>query len=295
MDRLGAMETFVRVYEAGSFSGAARQLRTGQPAVSKAVAHLERHLGVRLLTRTTRGLSPTEAGERYYQRARRAIEEAAEAEADAKGAAALSGRLRVSTAVSFGRLHIVPYLGPFLAAHPALTLELLMNDSRTDLIEAGADVALRFGPGADSTLTGRPIARSPRTVVGTAAFFDAFGTPHRPSDLAGLPSILVDQPGFDRTWTFTRGEESEGVRLNGRLQLDAAEGVRAAVLAGLGFTIASSWMFAPEIATGAARAVLGDWELPSVELWALFPAGRLISAKARAFVAFVEDRLAIAL
>jgi len=292
MDRLAAMETFVRVFEAGSFSVAARQLRVGQPAVSKTIAQLEKSLGVRLLSRTTRGLSPTDAGQRYYERARRAIDEAAEAEMAAKdAAAALTGRLRVSTPVTFARMHVVPHLGTFLAAHPALELELIMNDSRTDLVEAGADVALRFGPAADSTLTGRVIAQSPRVVIATPGYFARRGEPRVPADLVSGEAIRIAQPGLDQSWTFSRGGERATVTLSGRLKVDAAEGARAAVLADLGFAVSTEWMFAPELESGTVRRTLTDWTLPSVNLWAVYPSGRLASAKARAFVSFVEQQL----
>ena len=293
MDRLVAMEAFVRVFEAGSFSAAARQLRMGQPAISKTIAALERHLDVRLLSRTTRGLTPTDAGQRYYERARRVLDEAAEADIAARDAgASLSGRLRVATAVTFARLHIVPYLGEFLSAHPGLEVELIMNDSRADLVGAGADLALRFGPGSDSTLTGRAIARSPRIVVATPAYFERHGKPRTPSDLATLEAVIVAQPGLREAWTFERDGERVVVATHGRLTVDAAEGARAAVLASLGFSVSTVWMFAAELADGTVTPVLIDWRLPPVDLWAIFPAGRLASARARAFVSFVERRFA---
>ncbi|TMV81283.1 LysR family transcriptional regulator, partial [Thioclava sp. BHET1] len=133
MQRFAAMECFVRVIEAGSFSGAARVLRVGQPAVSKTVAQLEEHLGVRLLLRSTHGLTPTEAGRNYYDRARRALEEAEEAELAARGAGtALSGRLRISAATTFARLHVMPHLGTFLHHHPALEIDVILDDRNID-------------------------------------------------------------------------------------------------------------------------------------------------------------------
>jgi len=146
MNRLVAMETFVRVIEAGSFSGAAKQLRVGQPAVSKTIAQLEDRLGVRLLLRSTHGLTPTEAGRSFYERAKRSIEEAEEAELAARGAGAtLSGRLRVCAPVTFARLQVVPRLPAFLAEHPAIDLDMVLDDRNIDLIEAGIDVALLSG------------------------------------------------------------------------------------------------------------------------------------------------------
>src|SRR6266851_2379007 len=166
MDRLAAMEAFIRVVDAGSFSGAAKQLRVGQPAVSKTIAQLEERLGVRLLLRSTHGLTPTEAGRNFYERAKRSIEEAEEAELAARGAAAtLSGRLRVSAPVTFARLHVVPHLPIFLAEHPALDVDVVLDDRDVDLIEAGIDVALRMGELGDSALTARKIGQSQRRVI----------------------------------------------------------------------------------------------------------------------------------
>lgn len=146
MDRLAAMEAFVRVVEAGSFSGAAKQLRVGQPAVSKTIAQLEDRLGVRLLLRSTHGLTPTDAGRDFYEHAKRSIEDVEEAEAAARGAAvSLSGRLRVNAPVTFARLHVIPRLPIFMAEHPLLDVEIVLDDRDIDLIEAGIDVALSMG------------------------------------------------------------------------------------------------------------------------------------------------------
>jgi DNA-binding transcriptional LysR family regulator len=149
----------LRPREAGSFSGAAKQLRLGQPAVSKTIAQLEDRLGVRLLLRSTHGLTATEAGRNFYERAKRAIEEAEEAELAARGAGVtLSGRLRVCAPVTFARLLVVPSLPSFLAEHPAIDVDMVLEDRNIDLIEAGIDVALRVGRQPDSPLTARKIA-----------------------------------------------------------------------------------------------------------------------------------------
>ena len=288
MDRMSAMEVFVRVVEAGSFSGAAKQLRLGQPAVSKTVAQLEARLGVRLLLRSSHGLKPTEAGRNFYERAKRSIEEADEAENAARGAAAkLSGRLRVCAAVTFARLHVIPRLPMFLSEHPALSIDVLMDDRNIDLIEAGIDVALRMGELMDSSLTAKRIGRSPRRVVGTAAYFKAKGVPREPADLTKHQAVVYDQGGGGTAWTFRRGNSKISIHIDGRLRVSAAEGVRAGVLAGLGLAVASEWMFAPELQSGEVNAVLNDWQLPMVDLWAVFPTGRQASAKARTFVTFI--------
>jgi DNA-binding transcriptional LysR family regulator len=292
MDRLAAMEAFVRVVDAGSFSGAARQLRVGQPAVSKAVAQLEDRLGVRLLLRSTNGLAPTESGRSFYERARRSIEEAEEAEIAARGAAAtLSGRLRICGPVTFARLHVVPHLGVFLAQHPALDIDVVLDDRNVDLIESGIDVALRMGELADSTFAARKIGQSPRRVIGTQAYFNTMGVPLTPANLVAHQTVIYEQDTGGTAWTFRQQTAETSITVEGRLRVNAAEGVRAAVLAGLGIAIASEWMFAPELKSGLVQLVLTDWELPPLDVWAVFPTGRQASAKARAFAAFIEKQI----
>src|SRR5471030_2241372 len=159
MDRLAAIEIFIRVVDTGSFSATARHYDVGQPAVSKAVAQLEEWLVVKLLLRSTRALTPTEAGHSFYLRAKRAVEETDEAVLAARGSASgLSGKLRVSAAVCFARLHIVPRLPEFLEEHPNLELELVLDDRNIDLVNEGIDVALRMGNLADSNMTARKIS-----------------------------------------------------------------------------------------------------------------------------------------
>ena len=292
MNRLTAMEAFVRVVDTGSFSAAARQLHIGQPAVSKAIAQLEERLGVRLLLRSTHGLATTESGQSFYEHAKRSIEEADEADLAARGAgAALSGRLRVCAAVTFARLHIVPHLAEFLDEHPALDVDVMLDDRNVDLIEAGIDIALRMGDLPDSGLTARKLAQGRRLVIGTPAYFEANGEPRTPPDLISHQAVVYDQRGGGASWTFKQGTAQTSVSVKGRLRINAAEGIREAVLAGLGMTISSEWMFEPELRSGQVKAVLQDWALPPIDLWAVFPTGRQASAKARAFTNFVESRL----
>jgi DNA-binding transcriptional LysR family regulator len=286
------METFVRVVDAGSFSGAAKLLRVGQPAVSKTVAQLEKRLGVRLLLRSSHGLKPTEAGRNFYQRAKRSIDEADEAESAARGeGAALSGQLRVAGRMAFTCLHVIPRLPAFLAEHPQLDVELVLDDQNIDLIEAGIDVALRMGDLGDSSLIARRIGQRPRRVIGLPAYFDAMGVPQTPADLVKHDAVIFNQQGGGTVWTFRRGAVETSIKLDGRLRVTAAEGVRRAVLAGLGLVVASEWLFESELRSGVVTSVLDDWVLPASTVWAVFPSGRQAVAKARAFVHFLETQL----
>jgi DNA-binding transcriptional LysR family regulator len=290
MDRLAAMQAFVLVVDSGSFSATARRLNVGQPAVSKGVALLEDRLGVKLLVRTTRGLTPTEAGLNYYERARRSIEEAEEAEQAARGAGrGLKGKLRVCAAVTFARIHLMPRIPEFLARHPDLEMEVVLDDRSIDLVQEGIDVGLRIGRLADSTLIAQRIASGRHAVLGTPAYFARAGEPTAPGDLSTHETVIYAQGAGGPVWTFRRGGAELVLTLKGRLRVTAAEGVRAAVLANAGIAITSEWMFAPEIADGTVKAVLRDWELPAIDLWAVFPAGRTATTKARTFATFVRE------
>jgi DNA-binding transcriptional LysR family regulator len=290
MDRLQAMAAFVRVVETGSFSGAARQIGVGQPAISKTIAQLEDRLQVRLLVRSTHGLTPTDAGLRFYERAKTAIHEADEAELEARGAGAgLTGQLRVSAATTFARLLVVPRLPKLLTQHPDLEIDIVLDDRVIDLVSEGVDVSLRMGQLPDSSAVARRLARGRRSVIATPAYLEQAGVPAVPAELATHEAIVYSQ--LENNWIFRKDGTEASVAIRGRVRVSAAEGIRAAVLADMGLTVSSDWMFAPELESGAVVRMLTDWELPPVDLWAVFPTGRLASAKARAFADFVETAI----
>ena len=292
MDRLAAMDAFIRVVDAGSFSGAASQLHMGQSAVSKAIARLEERIRVRLLLRSTHGLTPTEAGRIFYKRAKRSVEEAEEAEFGARGAVTtLSGRLRIHATVAFGRLCVLPRLPGFLAQHPALDVDIILDDRKIDLVETGIDIGLRAGQLSNSTLTARKIAQCQRRVIGTPSYFNTAGVPQSPADLMAHQVIIYEHPLGGPTWSFRQGAAEVSVHLGGRVRLNSAVGVRVCVLADLGLAVASEWMFAPELEAKTVKPVLTDWLLPPVEAWAIFPTGRQVSAKAQAFASFIESHI----
>jgi DNA-binding transcriptional LysR family regulator len=246
------------------------------------------------LLRSTHGLTPTEAGRNFYERAKRTIEEAEQAEAAARGdATTLQGRLRVSAPVTFTRLHIIPNLAVFLTEHPALDVEIILDDNDVNPVEAGVDIALRLGNLADSALTARKVGQSRALVVGARSYFEAHGMPQTPSELAAHQVIIYEHPrAGGATWTFRRGTVEVTVNVSGRLRVSAAEGIREGVLAGLGVSIGGSeWLFEPELKSGQAISVLEDWSLPLVGLWSVFPTGRQASARARAFVKFIERQI----
>jgi len=243
----------------------------------------------KLLLRSTRALTPTEAGQNFYLRAKRAVEEADEAVLAARGSASgLSGKLRVSAAVCFARLHIVPRLPAFLDEHPVLELELVLDDRTIDLVNEGIDIALRMGALPDSSMTARKIAQARRRVIATPEYFERYGAPREPADLLAHRAVIYTRDGGGEDWTFRKETAETSVKMQGRVKITATEGVRAAVIAGIGLTLVSEWAFTPELKSGVVVSAMDDWELPPINLSAVYPTGRLASTKARQFAAFVE-------
>lgn len=293
MDRLFAMRQFVTVVEAGSLSAAAKRLGMGQPAVSKALANLEDYLGVRLLVRTTRAQHLTDAGQRFYERVRLVLDEADEAEMAARGgAAALAGRLRISAPATYAALHVIPRLGEFMALYPGIEVDLVLDDRRIDLIEEGADLAIRIGSLEDSSLVARRLGSSLRMVVGSADYLERHGAPASPQALHDHRMIAYAQLNGSGTSVFVRGAEEAALTLGGGLRVSASEGMRSCVLAGLGLGIATRLMFAPELRAGTVRQVLGDWSLPGIDVCAIFPEGRRPNSRTRAFMDWLSGVLA---
>jgi DNA-binding transcriptional LysR family regulator len=188
----------------------------------------------------------------------------------------------------------MPRIPEFLARHPELEMEILLDDRNIDLVQEGIDVALRMGRLADSTLTARRIASGRQVVLGSSTYFARVGEPVAPGDLIAYEAVIYAQKGGGADWTFQCEGAEIAVTLKGRLRVSAAEGVRAAILANAGIAITSEWMFAPEIADGTVRVVLQDWQLPRIDLWAVFPAGRTATTKARTFTQFVEEVMRLA-
>lgn len=292
MDLLNGMRAFARVYETGSFTAAAKQLEVGQPTISKAIAQLEERLETKLFLRSTRGLAPTDSGQRFYEHAVRALDEADLAlEAVTGESATLEGRLRVGGTITFMRQHIIPKLGAFLDRHPTLEMEFLLDDGNVGLVEQGVEVALRMGNLASSSLTASRVGRCRRVVVATPDYLARRGTPASPDTLVDHPTIIFSRGEGGENVDFTRDGKARAVILQPRLRISALEGVRSATLAGLGIAVASEWIFTEELANGRLREVLPEWTMAPLDLWAVLPGGRRASLKARAFVAFVEEEL----
>lgn len=289
MDRLSVMSQFLAVAEAGSFSAAARRLNVGQPAVSKAIAQLEAHLGVRLFLRSTRQLTLTEAGLRYQEGAIRALEAAAAAEALAKGdGGRLAGRIRVVVPTCLARLHLVPRLKDFKERYPEVTLDLQVTDLPTDVIASGADIAIRIGNLADSALVASRIGRTRMALVSRTSPCPV------PSPMAvmGRPAITSKVYHERNSWVFRDGTARIAIMVSPTLVVDTDELARAAAVAGLGLAMLPRPFVADRIESGDLVELLPRYMLDDIDLWAILPGGRDQTARVRAFLEWLKQQLA---
>jgi DNA-binding transcriptional LysR family regulator len=292
-DRWQEMAVFVRVADTGSLSRAARELKLSQPSVSRIVGALETRLGTTLLLRTTRSISPTDAGALYLERARRLLAEMEEAEQATRGVDSLHGIIRIAMPLMYGTRAIIPALTPFLARHPDLKVELNMSDARQNLVTDGVDLAIRInvGPLNDSTFGARKLALIERLVIAAPAYLEQHGAPATPADLANHDCIVQHGSFGGESWRFQHNKTVTSVDVHPRLWINSAPGVLAATVAGLGISLGTRVMAGEELQTGQLTQLLEPYHLAPAEVSAVFPAGPRPSAKVRAIV----DHLAASL
>lgn len=287
MDRFGDLDVFARVVTAKSMSAAGRELSLSPAVISKRIRRLEERLGVRLLQRTTRQLSLTEAGQGFYERVVAILGSIEEAEAwVASGVGQARGTLRVSAPTSFGRLHIAPHLKPFLDANPMVNVDLILTDAFVDIIGEGFDVAVRIADLEDSSLVAKRLAPNHRILCATPAYLAAHGSPETIAELASHTLIAhnADQ------WRLDGPEGPVTVRVTGQLRTNSSEVVREALLAGVGIALRSTWDVGPELKSGALTRVLPAYSVGKrVAVYAVYPSRRHMEQKVRAFVDFLAE------
>ena len=293
MDHLTALKVFRTTAAAGSFAGAARQLGLSAAAVSKNIAELEAHLKVRLINRTTRSMSLTEAGAAYVERLARILDDLDEADAAlAPVGASPGGVLRVSAPLTFALTCISPHIPAFMARHPNLRLELNLQDTRTDLIGEGYDLAIRGSDRLeDSSLVARELMTMTHVLCGAPGYFATAGRPTAPEDLKAHNCVQFTLSGHANKWTFSRAGRSVAVPIDGRYKVSSSIAVRDAVLAGFGVSLIPRIYVEHELAAGRLEAVLDDWEADRTPVYAVYPS-RHLAAKTRAFVDFLLARFA---
>lgn len=292
MDNLADVAVFVRVVERGSFTLAADELELSRAVVSKYVSRLEERLGARLLNRTTRRLSLTEAGAALFEASRGALERIEEAEgAVAQLQSEPRGRLRVSAPMSFGILHLGTAMAEFARAYPRVTLDVRLDDRYVNLVEEGVDVAIRIGNLTDSSLVARKLTTTRAVACASPAYLAEHGEPETPEDLATHDCLLYSYLSTANVWRFTARDGREiPVAVTGSFRINNGIVLAEAAAAGQGILMAPSFYVAPHLRDGRLKRILGDYRLRELGIHAVWPQRGHVAPKVRAFVEFLARR-----
>jgi len=290
MSLINAIPIFIAVIESGSFSQAAVRLGISKSAVSKRISGLESQLGVKLLYRSTRKLSLTEAGNSYYEYASQALRLAQEAEdAATKLQSVPKGRLRISCPMSFGNLHIAPLIPKFLQQYPQIELHMDMKDSWTDIIKEGLDIALQAGELPDSSLIARKVTSLKSVLCASKEYLERHGTPQKPGDLINHNCILYSYHSTINEWGFITNTEEEKVRISGNYQVNNSEALRESLVQGLGIGRLPTFIAGQHIKNGSLVPVLQEYKMPQKTLYAVFPERQYLPEKVRVFIDYLID------
>jgi DNA-binding transcriptional LysR family regulator len=289
VEDLNDIAIFVAVVDAGSFTLAAERLKVSRPAVSKQVSRLEESLGVRLLHRTTRRLSLTEAGKLFYERASRGLDDLAEARAEVAFLQQKPrGVLRINVPMSFGILHVAPLLPGFLRENPELSVEMDLSDRKLDVIEEGFDVSVRISDLPDSSLVARRLARCRHVIVAAPAYLERHGEPKTPADLQAHNVLGYSLQHSALQWHFLAPDgQPEQVTVSGRLQANNSLALRESLLAGMGIARTPTFLVGEDLRKNRLVAVLDDYRSPEVSIYLVYPQRRHLSPKVRAFADFL--------
>jgi len=292
MDRLDAMQMFVRVVETGSFTKVAHEFATTQPTVTKQIAAMEARLKVRLLNRNTHGVSLTEPGTLYYEKCKTIVSDVAEAENVVKVRQhQVQGQLRIGSSVAFGRRVLIPLALEFMQHNPHVEVDLSFEDRYTDLVANGIDVALRLGKLADSSLGARTLGVNPWVLVASPQYLKKRGTPRRPSDLKDHATLIYSSVQGNDLWRLrnTSGE-AVSVPVTGRLRSNNLSALLAAARAHLGIAALPCYVAHESLKAGRVVELLKTCRLPEQEIHAVYPSPRLVPQKVQAFIAFLQGR-----
>ncbi|MBI5321417.1 LysR family transcriptional regulator [Bradyrhizobium sp.] len=290
MDRIDAMQAFVAVADFRGFAPAARKLRLSPSAVTRLIAALEERLGARLLQRTTRSVTLTDAGTRFLERARRILADVEEAELAAEGERTRpSGRLVVSAPVGFGRLHVSPVMAAYLQRHGDVSAELRLEDRVVNLVEDGIDLAVRIGFLADSSLVARHVGEMRRIVVASPDYLKRHGEPKTPAGIAGHQTIQFGASSVSGEWRFAEGDREFRLNIAPRFSSNGADAAIQYAEQGGGLTRVLAYQAADGIRRGALKVVLQQFEQPPLPIHIVYPTSRLLSAKVRAFIDLVTE------
>jgi DNA-binding transcriptional LysR family regulator len=292
MDKLKSMNVFVHVAKLGSFANAARDLGISRAMVTKHVMQLESKLGIRLFNRTTRSLSLTEVGDSYLERCQQVLLDVEEMEAAITHLQTEpKGTLKISSPPVIGAVHIAPALAEFLKIHPELSVDMVLKMTASDLIDEGLDIAIHLGKLNDSSLVARKLASSCLVVCASPEYLKHYGTPETPDDL-NEHSCLVNWALPPRDlWYFSQGKVIKKIKVSGRMQANVADPMRIAAISGLGLIMLPRYIVGNDIKKGKLKVVLERYTPPALEIYAVYPHRKYLSAKVRLFVTFLEPWL----
>jgi DNA-binding transcriptional LysR family regulator len=291
MDRLDAMAAFVAVAELRGFARAARRLKRSPAAVTRMVAALEERLATRLLQRTTRSVTLTDAGARYLARARRILADVEEAEGAAQAdRVEPTGRFVVTAPNLFGRLRVAPLMGEFLARYPAVTGELILSDNIVSLVEDGIDLAVRIGALSDSTLVARKVGETRRVVVAAPSYLAKRRAPRSPADVASHDIVqFASTTSSAAEWRFLQGDRTVSVAFAPRFVTNSADAAIGHAERGAGLTCVLAYQVVEAVRAGRLRVLLARFEPPPLPIQLVHPGARLLSAKLRAFMDLIRE------
>lgn len=290
MDTIAAIPVFVAVVQYGGFSPAARFLGISKSAVSKRITLLEQQLGVKLLHRTTRKLSLTEVGERYFEHALKATEAARDAEdAVAQLQGEPQGRLRINSPMSFGRLHMAPMIPEFLKRYPKISVDLVMDDKRLEMVSGGFDIAIRGGELSDSSLIARRLGRINSVLCASPEYLETQGYPLVLDDLLEHNCLSFSYSNDVREWHFTKDNQRQSVMVSGNYQVNNSEALQEAVLRGLGIARLPTFVAGPDIRAGRLVVLFPEYQMPVQDYNAVFIERQYMPAKVRVFLDFAIE------
>lgn len=297
MSNFSKIELFSRTIEAGSFSELGRKLHMAPSSVSRQISALEKELGVRLIHRSTRKISLTEAGQIYYERVSKILSELDEAQqAISQLQENPRGTLRVNAAIPFGERILVPVIPEFLSLYPELNIDLTLEDRAIDLVEARVDLAIRISKLDDSSIVARKLADNKFVVCGSKEYFESYGRPRNPEELSHH-NCLINKNVYDsNTWQFRKGKTTQKFSAKGNFQVNTGGAVYRAMLSHLGIAVLPTWFIDEDVKQGLLQIVLKDYDvsLPAMSdsgVYALYPAGRFLPPKVRVFIDYLVEKL----
>ena len=291
MDRLKCMQVFAKVVETGGFTAAAQALDVSRPMASKYVQRLEDELGVRLLNRTTRRVSLTQAGRGFYLKCQNIFADIDHAMAEASNLQITPrGNLRINAPISFGRDHLMSAIASFQNTYPEISVDLTLNDRLVDIVDEGFDLAIRIGRLRDSSLIARHLAPCQLIACAAPSYIEQHGTPQQPSDLAAHNCLIYTYSQESGQWTFEKDGKKEKIAVSGDFRANFGEAVVAAAIAGRGIVVDPSFIVGPFIRSGKLVPILTNWSTFPLGIYAVYPQARLLPLKVRVFIDFLADQ-----